>query len=147
MKETNVLILYEPVLRLHHVHISLFKDVLSRNCFFKWHSPQMASEMGEKIKILQNDIEILRSKVNSKDRYSSLCFVLYLWDSWSTDANYDVVFFARIKFHFTCCNCHFHFYCGEIYFSPSTLLNSDRFKTNNLIFLLMRSIDYCKSLT
>ena len=33
---------------------------------------QKAAEMREKIKILQNEIEILRSKVNAKDRFVRL---------------------------------------------------------------------------
>ena len=36
-------------------------------------STQKAAEMREKIKILQNEIEILRTAVYQKDRYSVQC--------------------------------------------------------------------------
>ena len=60
----------------HHVH--LFPSVRNVGVYLfcskisaSFHL-QKAAEMREKIKILQNEIEILRSKVNAKDRYVRL---------------------------------------------------------------------------
>ena len=71
-------------------------------------SSQKAAEMREKIKILQNEIEILRSKVNAKDRWVILIhignissfllfkfsFVLWLWKFFSKNdyVRFDITF-------------------------------------------------------
>lgn len=66
-KKLNLTFMYAFMHFLHCRIATMYYNLKLIFCAFSL-SLQKAAEMREKIKILQNEIEILRSKVNAKDR-------------------------------------------------------------------------------